>query len=337
VISIAEGGPNEWDGSTDGDYGTATNWSASSVPDGVDATAQFAALGDGRRNVTLAAPVTLGTLTFDNANRYTLAASGGGAIRMEVASGSAAITLTTGSHTISAPLTIASDTAVTGAGTLSAGAVKVNTGKKLSVANTPKVMVAASLNLGADINAPDAGVELGDSSLIVDYTGGSPLADLTKLVKAGNPVSSSVGIYSDVTQAQSGLLGLGIRELGTMGLSTYHGVTVDSTMVLIKPTYRGDANCDGAVDGQDYSLIDAGFAAQASGWGNGDFNYDEAIDGQDYSLIDFVFGAQGPRLEASAATPEPMVMAGWPEPAKAFVWSNQRITDELLEVMSYGL
>jgi hypothetical protein len=66
----------------------------------------------------------------------------------------------------------------------------------------------------------------------------------------------------------------------------------------VKYTYYGDANLDGAVDGSDYTLIDAGFNSHGTltGWYNGDFNYDGLIDGSDYTLIDNAFNTQGASL-----------------------------------------
>ena len=76
-------------------------------------------------------------------------------------------------------------------------------------------------------------------------------------------------------------------------------------------TYAGDANLDGAITGDDYSVIDFNIAVPgASGWYNGDFNYDGAITGDDYSVIDFNLVAQhgsptGAQTNGVAAVPEP--------------------------------
>ena len=66
----------------------------------------------------------------------------------------------------------------------------------------------------------------------------------------------------------------------------FHAVPVISTDVLMEYTYVGDANLDGLVNGNDYSLTDTGFNMRRSGWFNGDFNYDGLINADDYTLID---------------------------------------------------
>jgi hypothetical protein len=86
----------------------------------------------------------------------------------------------------------------------------------------------------------------------------------------------------------------------------FDGVVPNPGDVLVKYTNVGDANLDGKVDGSDYSLIDAGYAADkaysaahpggtaypSTGWFNGDFNYDGVVDGSDYALIDNTFNNQ---------------------------------------------
>ena len=69
------------------------------------------------RTVTVDGPRTVGNLTFDNANSYTIA--GPGPLTFDDA-GSPTISVLNGSHTISSPIAIAANNAVekTGPGTL---------------------------------------------------------------------------------------------------------------------------------------------------------------------------------------------------------------------------
>jgi hypothetical protein len=91
---------------------------------------------------------------------------------------------------------------------------------------------------------------------------------------------------------------------------------VDGTSVLVMYTYAGDANLDGTINIDDYTKIDAGIMAAASGWANGDFNYDGKINIDDYTIIDNMIANQGPALssaggvsigESVVAIPEPML------------------------------
>src|SRR6202012_6035956 len=94
------------------------------------------------------------------------------------------------------------------------------------------------------------------------------------------------------------------------GLTSFDGIGIAATDVVVKYTYYGDADLNGAVDGSDYHQIDLGFGGHLTGWSNGDFNYDGVVNGTDYALIDNTFNqlkanpsfAQPLALEASASS-----------------------------------
>jgi len=58
--------------------------------------------------------------------------------------------------------------------------------------------------------------------------------------------------------------------------------------VLVMYTWGGDADLNGALDGDDYFRIDSHALQSGSvfGYVNGDFNYDGSIDGDDYFVLD---------------------------------------------------
>jgi len=62
--------------------------------------------------------------------------------------------------------------------------------------------------------------------------------------------------------------------------------------VLVKYTYYGDTDFNGAVDFDDYSRTDGGFNNHRTGWLNGDFDGNGGVDFDDYSLIDQAFNTQ---------------------------------------------
>jgi hypothetical protein len=173
----------------------------------------------------------------------------------------------------------------------------------------------------------------------LDVENGS-LANITNQVKTGfnGGAWNGQGIISSTAAADTTHLttlgvivnndGSGHALYGTgTTLGTFDGQSPGLNDVLAKFTYYGDANLDGAVDGSDYTKIDAGFNADKivpgllTGWYSGDFNYDSKIDGSDYTLIDNAFNSQGATLGsnplalvatetaqiagASSAVPEP--------------------------------
>jgi len=155
-------GAPEWNLDGDGTWSNAVNW-IGAVPNAVGAAADFRSVILAPRTVTVDAPHTVGSLNFDNANRYTLA--GSNAITLDVASGSAAVNVLAGSHTISAPLVL-NDPAT----------VQVSTGSVLTVSGTvggaggltktgPGTMVVSGLNGYAGGTTVQGGVVTATSSL----------------------------------------------------------------------------------------------------------------------------------------------------------------------------
>jgi len=97
--------PNQWNLSEGGYYGVPSHWSRNSVPNAVDAAANFLGMIEDQSTVQVQSPVTLGTINFSNANSYTIA--GPAEITLQTSSGDARITVEQGDHTISAPLSLA--------------------------------------------------------------------------------------------------------------------------------------------------------------------------------------------------------------------------------------
>jgi hypothetical protein len=208
---------------------------------------------------------------------------------------------------------------VSGFTTAGIGALTLNSGSAVTLATvstlsaprmvlqTPSITFTPTVNGGT---AYTGKLNIGTNDL--DVTGSS-LSTITGYVATGYNLTgganwSGPGINSAVAAASSThLLAIGViqNNQGTSGQPIYSstnlfdGAAPQSSDVLVKLTYFGDANLDGKVDGSDYSLIDNGYATDKSnpgalsGWYNGDFNYDGLIDGSDYALIDNAFNNQG--------------------------------------------
>ena len=71
------------------------------------------------------------------------------------------------------------------------------------------------------------------------------------------------------------------------------GNVVPTGAILGRFTYFGDANIDGQVTGDDYTVIDANLGTTPPvglGWLSGDTNLDDLISGDDYTVIDANLG-----------------------------------------------
>jgi hypothetical protein len=76
--------------------------------------------------------------------------------------------------------------------------------------------------------------------------------------------------------------------------TSFGGITLDGTthQILGKYTFKGDANLDGKVTGDDYAFVDANLGTSGSNvqWDQGDFNLDDKVTGDDYAFIDANLG-----------------------------------------------
>jgi autotransporter-associated beta strand protein len=107
---LAIGPQMQWQQSSGGIWSNASNW-AVVLPNGIDMQANFYGAITSPSTITVDQAFTVGRITFDNSNRYTL--SGTGPITLSDSTDASEINVRTGSHTIATPVTLASDTTIT--------------------------------------------------------------------------------------------------------------------------------------------------------------------------------------------------------------------------------
>ncbi len=201
--------------------------------------------------------------------------------------------------------------------TVTLGAGKTTT---IAPADSPTdvtVLVLNTLVFGGTPVAPQGQLDVTSNDLVIKN---GSLSDVTNEVKAGfaNGAENGQGVVSSAAQQNTSHLtaigvimnddgsGHAIYGAGTTS-GLFDGANPGTADVLAKYTYFGDANLDGAVDGSDYTKIDAAFGSQSTatpmtGWINGDYNYDGHVDGSDYTLIDNAFNTQGSSLGSNPLT-----------------------------------
>jgi GH25 family lysozyme M1 (1,4-beta-N-acetylmuramidase) len=171
-----------------------------------------------------------------------------------------------------------------------------------SVTGALSTIVARALAVGGTL-------DLNANSLVVDYSGSSPIGSwngsaytgVAGLVQSGRNGGSWDGTGIKTSSGDS-LHALGAAEasdvLGISGSNTavFAGQTVDATSVLVKYTYAGDANLDGKLNVDDYTRLDFNVPLASTGWFNGDFNDDGKLNVDDYTIIDFNTPIQGAPL-----------------------------------------
>jgi hypothetical protein len=311
-----------WTLVTGGNWQTVGNWNAS-PPNSVGAAAFFGSAIAGARTVYTNVPVTLGAVTFDNANTYVLA--GSGPLTLQVASGSAAINVLQGTHKINLPLTFASDTTITvenGATLKISDPVTVNAGKTVTkdgqgtvvYESTVTILSGGSLQMMAGGSATaqqiaavslagNATLDLNDNSLVTS-TSRETIEALVQRAR-NNGAWDKPGITSTTARndaANNMNLGVisGAEYTSVGGTGTFAGRPYADSDTLVKYTSNGDTNLSGSITADDYLRTDIGLDTRRTGWVNGDFNYSGSVDFQDYVLIDIAYNLQNGTLESAA-------------------------------------
>ncbi|HEY7091525.1 MAG TPA: PEP-CTERM sorting domain-containing protein, partial [Tepidisphaeraceae bacterium] len=167
-------------------------------------------------------------------------------------------------------------TAIRGSGGLvvNGGPVKIAAG---GTPNSPSgTSVVTSLNV-----VGSGQLDLTNNSMIIDYTGpvGTQVSDIRGHLRAGRLISSS----------GTATTRLGYGDNAVLGKTTFAGQSVDTSSILIKYTYAGDADLDGDADGVDIGTWATNFTGELGGtgsevWTQGDWDYDGDVDGVDAGL-----------------------------------------------------
>ncbi len=182
-----------WNGFSSNWSNTAA-WNPATPPNAMGAVAEF---GNATQNqtVTVDSPVTVGTIIFSNsADSYTLIGGGSNSITMSSLSGEAAITVNHGTHKISAPIVLASNTMLTVADatdtlTLNGGISGTGTGLTLEGSGTLILSGSDTYSGGTTVNGGILEIETEDAlpagqaltinaggTLIFNPAAGAPLA-----------------------------------------------------------------------------------------------------------------------------------------------------------------
>jgi hypothetical protein len=242
-------------------------------------------------NVTVAGPAWLSTTsqaTWNTATQVltvtgaaTIIADPGGAEPIVQASGTAAqITINPASgqliHLGGLSLVDGATATVT-----SLGSARTATNERVIVLGIAGATVAPTFNIDSIST-----LDLTDNDLIDLYgSAASPYATIKgDIVQAADGGKwDKTGLTSSLAAANSSTYGLGYAEASTLGLTTFDGVTLGGNAVLVKYTLLGDANLDGTVNFNDFSIMQTHYG-QAGDWSEGDFNYDGSVNFDDFSI-----------------------------------------------------
>jgi autotransporter-associated beta strand protein len=208
--------------------------------------------------------------------------------------------------TLSAGIRGASDLTIGGTNTLASGGIRVTT---LNV-NNPRVETTAGRSSSktsqiSTLNLGSGTLDLNDNDLVV----GNTTAAAVRAQLISGQITSTVA----ASQANRALGSAQASEvLGAVYPVPFSGVQVQSgSDVVVRYTYRGDANLNGQVDSVDFNALAAAYGATSGGvWKDGDFNYDDKINTLDFNYLAGNFNATPipsalPGATLGSVVPEP--------------------------------
>jgi hypothetical protein len=149
--------------------------------------------------------------------------------------------------------------------------------KSHATPNDPAGTIVTQALSIVDSGTYSAGVlDLTNNSMIIDYSGSvdTLVGDTRVMLQDGRLNTDLAGAAYHV----------GYGDNAVLGRSTFAGVDIDSSSLLIKFTYAGDANLDGQVDVTDLGAVATNWQTAAP-WTGGDFNYDNFVDVTDLGML----------------------------------------------------
>jgi len=138
-----------------------------------------------------------------------------------------------------------------------------------------KMLIAKTLSI-----APTGHLDLTNNDLVVNN---GNYSDIYNAVIAGFAGSTAISNTTDGSQI------LALFDNALVGAGSWEGTPIGASAIVGKYTYFGDANFDGQVTGDDYTIIDSNLnttPAPGLAWLSGDMNLDGIVTGDDYITID---------------------------------------------------
>ena len=297
-----------WVHPTGGSWATPGDWSANTLPDGPGVQAVFGSAIGSSQTVTLDENTTVGSLQFNNINSYNISSGAGGySLTLDNAGTPAMLSVVTGNHTISAPIS------VTSAG-ISAGIASGSTltlAGKITGAGPLALTESGTLQLGAGIGqvevtslsiASSASLDITNNALFIDYgSGPDPIASIAAWIKNGYYGLPGPSIISSVITTDDALSGLsyGIGYADSADVGNPANLPTDTIEIMY--TLLGDANLDGTVNSEDFTPFSHNLGQSGMMWDDGDFNYDGTVNAEDFTLFSHNIG-QSASLAAAAGS-----------------------------------
>ncbi len=291
---------SSWSADAAGTWGNLANWTGG-VPSSFGIIARFAEAISAPRTLTVAGAFTVGQLAFDSPFTYTLA--GTGPLTLDNGNGfDARIDVAAGSHVVNTPLLSTRNLVVNVNGSaqvrladLSASATVNKTGSgrlELGVSTLGSLDLQSGTTL---LTTPTAallgGLHLDDSATLDLKHGG-----LIQTADAGSIDTQFTQRVADISQnriVSTDSLLVGYAKASDLpNLTVFMNRTVPASSILIRATFAGDGNLDGAVNFDDLLTLAQHYGALAgASWIDGDSTGDGAVNFDDLLALAQKYGS----------------------------------------------
>ncbi|MFT3784968.1 MAG: glycoside hydrolase family 25 protein [Tepidisphaeraceae bacterium] len=256
-----------------------------------------------RLNITGGSLTSAQYANLDNA----LTVSGAGALTAASIKNTSTLTLTGGSITTAGAITGTNGSVTVSGGTLSAASIDQTT---LSVVGGTARLTGTTTSLVRSLALSGTGLlDLRAAKLAINYTGSSPLASVRNALANGNLDSTTLPSNQTLACVEATTL-LGASP------TTWAGVTIDSTSLLVMPALLGDANLDGTVNFTDLLTLAASYGSTTGTWTTGDSTHDSSVNFNDLLAL---AGNYGTSLTGSFASDFALAQSMVPEPSMLVV------------------
>jgi hypothetical protein len=291
---------SNWNLSGGGTWDSQASWSGSNIPEFMQSTANFGSAITAPSTVTLDGNWTVGTVTFNNTNSYTLNPSAGSSGTGSLTLDNGGITATAsvidngGTHFINTPIVLNSNAVfnVVNSGDMLTVSGPFSGAGGVTIAGSGTVRLAAgggTTTLSALAVQTGATLDITNNTVAINYgsPGNSPIAAIVQALTTGYTGGNWTGTGINSSTAAAGV------AAGTLFSVGYADGNIDTTtpaaanQVLIKFTLAGDANLDGKVDFNDLIAVGQHLNTTGNDWAAGNFTYDPAgaVDFNDLTII----------------------------------------------------
>jgi trypsin/dockerin type I repeat protein len=268
-----------WTSSGGGAWSARSDWSNFEIPEFAAASANFGPGIAAPATITLDADWTVGTLTFNNTNSYTLAAASNGTLTLNNGSSPALLSNLLGSHTISAPLMLTSALKVTStfSGSVLTLSGPISGAAALTVAGAGTLRLASST--GADaftsltVNSGST-LDITSNTITVNYgsPANDPVASIVSSLAAGYNAGAWTGTgINSSTAAANRIFSVAYADGDAVAGAIPAGIKPNQ--LVIKYSLDGDANLDGVVNSADLLTVLQNINRTGNSWAQGNFTY----------------------------------------------------------------